>query len=74
MPEFCNTLPKAPPAPVMMTIARSTRCGIEVGRATMQSLPCVFQYPLYKQQAQRLVRKLARVQVEARIEPWPGHA
>ena len=56
-----------------MTIARSTRCGVEAARATMDSLPCTFTHPLYKQQAQRLVRKLARVQVEARIEPWaPG--
>ena len=54
-----------------MTIARSTRCGIEAARGTMDSLPCTFTYPLYKQQAQRLVRKLARVQVEARIEPCP---
>lgn len=45
---------------------------LSVNRATMQSLPWVFQYPLYKQQAQRLLRKLARVQVKARIEPWPS--
>jgi Trk K+ transport system NAD-binding subunit len=52
-----------------MTIARSTQCGIEAARAAMESLPCTFPYPLYKQQAQRLVRKLARVQVEARVQP-----
>ena len=52
-----------------LRIARSTRCGLEAAQAAMASLPCVLECALYKQQAQRLVRKLARTQVEARIEP-----
>jgi Trk K+ transport system NAD-binding subunit len=52
-----------------LSIARSTRCGLEAAQVAMASLPCLLECVLYKQQAQRLVRKLARTQVHARIEP-----
>jgi Trk K+ transport system NAD-binding subunit len=50
-----------------MTIARVTGCEVEAARRAMQGLPARLPFPLYKQQGRRLVRELARVQVEAQL-------
>ncbi len=46
-------------------IARITGCGLEIARTVMASLPLTLDYPLYRPQAQRLVKALEKVQVLA---------
>ena len=48
-----------------LTIARVTGCEVEAARRAMERLPATVPVALYKQQAQRLVRELSRLQVEA---------
>jgi Trk K+ transport system NAD-binding subunit len=49
------------------TICRLAGCEISMARELMQSLPGALRLPLYKQQAQNLVRELRKVQVKARL-------
>ncbi|PSB30082.1 potassium transporter TrkA [Stenomitos frigidus ULC18] len=51
------------------TIARISGCSINTARDWMQQLPCLMPFPLYKQQAQRLVRELSKAQVLAHLVP-----
>ncbi|HAG80193.1 MAG TPA: potassium transporter TrkA [Cyanobacteria bacterium UBA12227] len=50
-------------------IARISGCNLSTARALMHNLPGLLRSPLYKHQAQRLVRTLNKVQVKARIVP-----
>jgi Trk K+ transport system NAD-binding subunit len=50
-------------------ISRICGCELNVARALMSELPATIPHLLYWQQAQRLVRKLNKVQVTADIEP-----
>jgi Trk K+ transport system NAD-binding subunit len=50
-------------------ISRISGCDLSTARALMHNLPGVLQVPLYKHQAQRLVRSLKHAQVRARIIP-----
>lgn len=52
-----------------MAIARVSGCSINVARELMNHLPGVLQFPLYKHQAQRLVRELSKSQVVAHLVP-----
>lgn len=49
-------------------LALITGCGIETARDLMAELPAVLSMPLYHHQAHRLVRKLRKTQVIARVE------
>lgn len=49
-------------------LALITGCGIETARKLMADLPATLTMPLYYHQAQRLVRKLRKTQVIARVE------
>ena len=48
-------------------IARISACDLSTARALMHNLPGVLEVPLYKHQAQRLVRSLKQAQVRARL-------
>jgi Trk K+ transport system NAD-binding subunit len=48
-------------------IARITGCDISTARSLMGQLPATLGFPLYSQQAHRLVRELRKVQVIARL-------
>lgn len=48
-------------------LARVTGCSLSIARDLMKSLPGTLPSPLYKHQAQRLVRELNKAQVKARI-------
>jgi Trk K+ transport system NAD-binding subunit len=50
-------------------IARISGCDLVTARNLMNNLPATLQLPLYKQQAQRLVRELSKLQAIARILP-----
>ncbi|WP_421655997.1 potassium channel family protein [Leptothermofonsia sp. ETS-13] len=50
-----------------MAIARITGCSINQAREVMNQLPAVLPFPLYKHQAQRLVRELSKSQVVAQL-------
>jgi hypothetical protein len=50
-------------------IARISGCNLSTARALMHNLPATLQMPLYKHQAQRLVRSLSKAQVKAHIVP-----
>ncbi len=50
-------------------IVRISGCELSTARTLMHNLPGTLQVPLYKHQAQRLVRSLNKAQVEARIVP-----
>jgi Trk K+ transport system NAD-binding subunit len=50
-------------------IARISRCDLSAARDLMNHLPQTLPLPLYKHQAQRLVRELSKIQVVARIIP-----
>jgi Trk K+ transport system NAD-binding subunit len=50
-------------------IARIAGCDLSTARALMHNLPGTLQVPLYKHQAQYLVRHLGKAQVKARITP-----
>jgi hypothetical protein len=50
-------------------IARISGCDLSTARALMHNLPGTLQVPLYKHQAQRLVRTLSKAQVKARVVP-----
>ncbi len=50
-------------------IARISGCDLSTARALMHNLPGTLQMPLYKHQAQRLVRSLSKAQVKAHIVP-----
>jgi Trk K+ transport system NAD-binding subunit len=50
-------------------IARIAGCNLSTARALMHNLPGTLQVPLYKHQAQYLVRHLGKAQVKARITP-----
>jgi Trk K+ transport system NAD-binding subunit len=50
-------------------IARISGCDLSTARALMHNLPGTLQVPLYKHQAQRLVRSLVKAQVRARLVP-----
>jgi Trk K+ transport system NAD-binding subunit len=50
-------------------IARITGCSLSIARDLMKSLPDTLPSPLYKHQAQRLVRELNKAQVKARVIP-----
>lgn len=52
-------------------IARIAGCDLSTARALMHNLPGNLPVPLYKHQAQRLVRHLSKAQVKARIIPIP---
>lgn len=52
-----------------MAIGRVSGCSINVARELMNHLPGVLQFPLYKHQAQRLVRELSKSQVVAHLVP-----
>ena len=49
------------------TIARISGCSLSLARNLMNSLPQTLPLPLYKHQAQRLVRELRKIFVQARI-------
>jgi Trk K+ transport system NAD-binding subunit len=49
------------------TIARVSGCAIGLARALMERLPGTLSVPLYKPQAQRLVRELSKAQVSAHL-------
>jgi Trk K+ transport system NAD-binding subunit len=51
------------------TIGRISGCSLSVARELMASLPGILKIPLYKPQAQRLVRALEKVLVRSRIVP-----
>jgi hypothetical protein len=51
-------------------IARIAGCKLGDAREFMAVLPGVLPYPLYRHQAERLVRLLNRVQVKAQILPY----
>lgn len=46
-------------------IARITGCRLEIARTVMANLPLTLDYPLYRPQAQRLIKALEKVQVLA---------
>ncbi len=48
-------------------LARVTGCSLSIARDLMKSLPGTLPSPLYKHQAQRLVRELNKAQVKARV-------
>jgi len=50
-------------------IARLSGCDLSTARALMHKLPGTLQVPLYKHQAQRLVRTLSKAQVKACVVP-----
>ncbi|HBB31197.1 MAG TPA: potassium transporter TrkA [Cyanobacteria bacterium UBA8803] len=50
-------------------IARISSCDLSTARSLMHNLPGILRVPLYKHQAQRLVRTLNKAQVKARIVP-----
>jgi Trk K+ transport system NAD-binding subunit len=50
-------------------IARISACELSTARALMHNLPGVLEVPLYKHQAQRLVRSLKQAQVRSRLIP-----
>ncbi|HEY9729059.1 MAG TPA: NAD-binding protein [Chroococcales cyanobacterium] len=52
-----------------IAIARISGCDLTTARTLMHNLPGTLRSPLYKQQAQRLVRELSKIQVKARIVP-----
>lgn len=54
------------------TIARISGCEISTARELMNNLPGTLRSPLYKHQAQRLVRELNKIQIVARIIPITG--
>jgi hypothetical protein len=49
------------------TIARISGCSLSLARQLTDSLPQTLSTPLYKHQAQRLVRELSKIFVQARI-------
>lgn len=49
------------------TIARITGCPLALARQVMQDLPALLPFPLYRPQAQRLVRELGKIQVIAKL-------
>jgi Trk K+ transport system NAD-binding subunit len=51
------------------TIARISGCQMHVARELMSNLPEILNFPLYKPQAQRLVRALEKVRVRSQILP-----
>ncbi len=53
------------------TIARISGGGISIAAKVMDNLPGVLPIPLYKLQAQRLVRELNKVQTKAHLSPFP---
>ncbi|MFB2981746.1 hypothetical protein [Microseira sp. BLCC-F43] len=50
-------------------IARISGCDLGTARNLMNNLPATLGLPLYKHQAQRLVRELSKLQAIARIIP-----
>ncbi|HEY9638436.1 MAG TPA: NAD-binding protein [Coleofasciculaceae cyanobacterium] len=52
-----------------IAIARISGCDLTMARALMHNLPGTLQVPLYKHQAQRLVRALSKAQVKAHVVP-----
>ncbi len=52
-----------------MAIARITGCDIRLARHLISQLPGTLDFPLYRHQAQRLVRELTKVQVLSRLVP-----
>ncbi len=50
-------------------IARIAGCNLNVARDLMKNLPGILRSPLYKHQAQRLVRELSKAQVVAHLVP-----
>jgi hypothetical protein len=50
-------------------IARISGCSLNMARDLMKNLPGTLRSPLYKHQAQRLVRELGKAQVVARLVP-----
>ncbi|HEY9671370.1 MAG TPA: NAD-binding protein [Waterburya sp.] len=52
-------------------IARISGCDLSAARALMHNLPGTLRSPLYRHQAQRLVRSLKQSQVKARVVPIP---
>ena len=51
-------------------ITRISGCSISTARQIMTSLPALVPVPLYKHQAQRLIRNLQKAQVTAHLMPW----
>ena len=56
------------------TIARVTGCPLSLARNLCNNLPGVLKFPLYRHQAQRLVRELSKCQVTAYLSPIPTNA
>jgi Trk K+ transport system NAD-binding subunit len=54
-----------------MTISRVSGCEIGLARQVMNQLPATLNCPLYRHQAQRLVRELSKVQVRAQSNQRP---
>jgi hypothetical protein len=50
-------------------IARVAGCSLSDARDLMKNLPGILRSPLYKHQAQRLVRELSKAQVKAHMVP-----
>ncbi|HEY9709372.1 MAG TPA: hypothetical protein V6D48_14305, partial [Oculatellaceae cyanobacterium] len=50
-------------------IARISGCDLNLARDLMKNLPGTLRSPLYKHQAQRLVRELSKTQVVAHLVP-----
>jgi voltage-gated potassium channel Kch len=55
-------------------IARISGCSLSIARDLMKSLPSTLPSPLYKHQAQRLVRELKKAQVKAHIMPTSNNS
>lgn len=55
-------------------IARIAGCSLSIARDLMKNLPATLQSPLYKHQAQRLVRELNKAQVKARVIPLANNS
>lgn len=53
-------------------IARVCGCNLSIARDLMKNLPATLPTPLYPHQAQRLVRSLDKIRVQARIVPIAG--
>ncbi len=52
-----------------MTIARVSGCDVGMARGLMAALPGVLAFPMYEQQAHRLVRELAKARVQGNAIP-----
>jgi Trk K+ transport system NAD-binding subunit len=50
-----------------VTLARVSGCELALARRVMEQLPATLEFPLYKPQAQRLIRELSKNRVQAKL-------